>query len=47
MVVLTDDQALQIQEFKDSIQKQSKFFIKQIDPERPSWLDGRYLENYV
>ena len=47
MVVYTDEQLFQLNDFSVGYSKKSRFFTAQVDQTKPTWFDGRFLKNYI
>ena len=47
IVILADDAAIRIRDFDTIAPSQSHFLTRQVDPEKPTWFDGRYMQTIV
>ena len=47
LVVLSDEEFFQIQDWDAGYGKRSRFFTRQIDNAAPSFIDGRYRKNFI
>ena len=47
IIYYIDEEFFQLQDYENSIERRSRFFMKQVDNMKPTWFDGRYRKNYV